>query len=67
MRKYAKISPYMRRPLVVYDFATATLNFLLYKENFILFFISKATVGTGNVLLAYIQLFNTLGLKLEEK
>ncbi len=26
MRKCANISPYMRRPLVIYDFATATAN-----------------------------------------
>jgi hypothetical protein len=35
MRKCANISPYMRRPLVIYD-----LNFLKYEENLIFFFIS---------------------------
>jgi hypothetical protein len=41
MRKCKNISPYMRRPLVLYDFATApTLNFRIYEENLILFFIS---------------------------
>jgi hypothetical protein len=40
MRKCAIISPYMRRPLVIYDFATAPLNFLIYKKNLIIFFIS---------------------------
>jgi hypothetical protein len=41
MRKCANISPYMRRPLVVYDFATgSTLSFLIYEENLIFFFIS---------------------------
>jgi hypothetical protein len=39
----------MRRPLVIYDFASLihyselyTLNFFIYEENFILFFISGA-------------------------
>jgi hypothetical protein len=41
MRKCANISPYMRRPLVIYDFATAPFkNFLLYEENLIFFIIS---------------------------
>ncbi len=35
MRKRANISPYMRRPLVKYD-----LNFLIWEENLIFFFIS---------------------------
>jgi hypothetical protein len=34
------ISPHMRRPLVIYDFTLIPLNFLIYKENFISFFIS---------------------------
>jgi hypothetical protein len=41
MRKCANISPYMRRPLDIFDFATAPfLNFLIYEENLIFFFIS---------------------------
>jgi hypothetical protein len=39
-----KISPYMRRPLIIYDFATAPfLNFLIYEENLVFFFISAGT------------------------
>jgi hypothetical protein len=36
------ISPYMRRPLVIYDFATAPLRISLYvyEENLISFYIS---------------------------
>jgi hypothetical protein len=37
MRKCANFLPYMRRPLVIYDFAPDPLNFLLYEENFISF------------------------------
>jgi hypothetical protein len=42
MRKCGNISPCIRRPLVIYDFATACsfLNFLIYEENLILFLIS---------------------------
>jgi hypothetical protein len=41
MRKCANISPYMRRPLVIFDFAVAPiLNFLIYEENLIFFFVS---------------------------
>jgi hypothetical protein len=33
--KCANISPYMRRPVVIYDFVTtySILNFLIYEEN----------------------------------
>jgi hypothetical protein len=35
MRKYANITINKRRPLVIYDFATAPLlNFLIHEENF---------------------------------
>jgi hypothetical protein len=43
MRKCANISPSMRRPLVIYDFApdpSEFPNFLVYEENFVFFFIS---------------------------
>jgi hypothetical protein len=41
MKKCAHFSPYMRRPLVIYDFAPDPVNFLIvYEENFIFFFIS---------------------------
>jgi hypothetical protein len=39
MRKYLTI--FMRRTLVIYDICNRSLlNFLIYEENFILFFIS---------------------------
>jgi hypothetical protein len=39
MRKCANIQPYIRRPLVIYDFATAPfLNFLIDQEIFFLFY-----------------------------
>jgi hypothetical protein len=41
MRKYFPIYS-MRRPLVIHDFATAPLNFLIYEENLIFCFISEA-------------------------
>jgi hypothetical protein len=44
MRKCANISPYMRRPLVLCDFATI-LNFLIYEENFLFFFISVGSLA----------------------
>ncbi len=42
MRKRANISSFMRRPLVLYNYAPdpIPLNFLIYEENFIFFFIS---------------------------
>ncbi len=43
MRKCTNISPNMRRPLVIYDFAPDPLNFLIYEENFLFFFISLHT------------------------
>ncbi len=40
MRKSANIFSYMRTPLVMYmNMTRSRLNFLIYKENFILFFI----------------------------
>jgi hypothetical protein len=51
MRKCENISPYMRRPLVIYDFATAPfLNFLIYEENLIFFFISAVLPTFGKTL-----------------
>ncbi len=38
MKKCETISPYMRRPLVIDDFATSILNLLIYEENLIFFF-----------------------------
>ncbi len=40
--KCANFSLYVRKPLVIYDFAPdpSELNFLIYKENLIFFFIS---------------------------
>jgi hypothetical protein len=42
MTKYLRISSYIRKPFLLSDFATAPmhLNFLIYEENFISFFIS---------------------------
>ncbi len=41
MGKYLGISSYIRKPFLIYDFATAPLlNFLIYEENLIFFFIS---------------------------
>ncbi len=39
MSKYFPIYS-MRLPLVIYDFADSILNFLIYEENLIFFFIS---------------------------
>jgi hypothetical protein len=45
MGKYFRISSYIRKPFLIYDFATncSILNFLIYEENLILFFISVHT------------------------
>ncbi len=40
MRKCAIISPYLRRPLVIYDFATAPLWISLYMRKFLFSFLS---------------------------
>ncbi len=42
MGKYLRISSYIRKPFLIYDFATAPLlcNFPIYEENLIFFFIS---------------------------
>ncbi len=40
MRKCANILPYMRRPLVIYDFATAPFRISLYLRKNFFFFIS---------------------------
>ncbi len=50
MGKYLRISSYIRRPFLIYDFTTAPLRISLYtyKENLILFFIS-ATVALYHV------------------
>jgi hypothetical protein len=49
--KCANVSPYMRRPLVIYDFATACsiLNFLIYEENLIFYFISAANLRNSGI------------------
>ncbi len=41
-RKCPNIEPYMRRPLVIYDFATRLflISLYVYEENLIFFFIS---------------------------
>jgi hypothetical protein len=40
MIKYANISPYMRRPLVIYDFATAPFRISLYMRKILFYFLS---------------------------
>ncbi len=47
MRKCANISPYLRRPFLKYDFATAPfwISLYVYEENLIFFFISVATAS----------------------
>ncbi len=37
MVNYFRISSYIRKPFLIYDFA---INFLIYEENFFFFFIS---------------------------
>jgi hypothetical protein len=65
MRKCANISPYMiymRRPLFIYDFATdPLLNFLIYEESLIFFFISaiKKILGTSMHDIWYRRKVNT--------
>jgi hypothetical protein len=50
MWKWVNISLYMRRPLVIYVFATApALNFLIYEENLIFFFISAMSPFHDNM------------------
>jgi hypothetical protein len=41
MAKYLRISSYIRKPFLIYDFACncSILNFLIYEENLIFFFI----------------------------
>ncbi len=38
MGKYLRLSSYIRKPFLIYDFATVP-NFLIYEENLIFFFI----------------------------
>jgi hypothetical protein len=41
MVKYLHIFSYIRKPFLIYDFASEShLNFLIYEENFLLFFIN---------------------------
>jgi hypothetical protein len=40
MRKCENISPYMRRPLVIYDFATTPFRIYLYMRKFLYSFLS---------------------------
>ncbi len=47
MRKCTKFSPYIRRPLVIYDLAPDPSEFPICEENFILFFISVGAMKTA--------------------
>jgi hypothetical protein len=55
MRKCANISPYMRRMLVIYDFATASFSISLYMRKFSFLFChcgkhrTSPTTGTFDV------------------
>ncbi len=47
---------YMRRPVVIYDFATRfVVDFLIYEENFVFFFIIAASflLASSNVPVVY--------------
>jgi hypothetical protein len=46
MTKYLRISSYIRKPFLIYDFCNRShMNFLIYEGNFILFFISVQIHG----------------------
>ncbi len=47
MVKYLRISSYIKKPFLVYDFVPDNIWISLYEENFILFFISVWCVGDG--------------------
>ncbi len=47
MRKCANISPYVRRPLVIYDFATAPFWISLYMRKIWLSFLSVCSLSFG--------------------
>ncbi len=51
MWKCANYSPYMRRPLVIYDFATAPfwISLYIYEENLIFFFINVDMTFTNTI------------------
>jgi hypothetical protein len=42
MMKYLRISSYIRKPFLIYDFAPDPIysKFLIYEENFVFFFIN---------------------------
>jgi hypothetical protein len=40
MGKYLRIFSYIRKPFLMYDFATSPLRISLYEENLIFFFVS---------------------------
>ncbi len=48
MTKYLRISSYIRKPFLIYDFAPRShMNFLIYEENLIFFFIGVGKGGGG--------------------
>ncbi len=55
MTKYLRISSYIRKPFLIYDFATDPLNFLIFEKNFIFFFISVASGEEGYVLNLFVS------------
>jgi hypothetical protein len=55
MGKYLRISSYIRKPFLIYDFATAcsTLNFLIFEERF---FISVPLIlGEANYFMGHFK------------
>jgi hypothetical protein len=53
MVKYLRMSSYIRKPFLIYDFATdPILNFLLYVENFVFFFICVVINAFSTKILA---------------
>ncbi len=53
MRKCKNFYSYMGRPLVRYDFAPISLNFLIYEKKFIFFFISVHCTIQNNCISVY--------------
>ncbi len=41
------LSSYIRKPFLIYDFETPYINFLIYEENFVFFFISEPAWSTA--------------------
>ena len=66
MKKCANISPYMRRPLVIYDFATAPLWISLYMRK-IWFFLSVYSVSSLYIYYSMEKAFTVTSEEKEER